>query len=265
MSAPYDELSLDGQHALVCGASRGIGRATASLLAARGARVTLLARTRELLDELVAEIEGAGGSATALVADLDDRAGLASTLDELGRQGPPVTILVNNTGGPPGGPLLAAEAAAIEVALGRHLLCAQLLVQKLLPGMKERGYGRIVNVLSTSVREPIPNLGVSNLTRAAVASWAKTLAGELPPGVTINNVLPGFTDTERLTSLGEATAERSGKSVDDVRAGWLAQIPEGRLARPEETAQAIAFLASPAAAYVRGHSLPVDGGRLRSI
>lgn len=153
----------------------------------------------------------------------------------------------------------------MEVALGRHLFAAHVLVQQLLPGMREAGYGRIINVLSTSVREPIPNLGVSNLTRAAVASWAKTLSGELPPGVTINNVLPGFTDTERLGSLGEDTASRTGTTLEAVRAGWIAQIPEGRLARPEETAEAIAFLASPAAAYIRGHSIPVDGGRLRSI
>lgn len=265
MNDACTNLRLDGRHALVCGASKGIGRATAKLLAARGAEVTLLARSVDALEELMAEINQDGGRARSLSADLDDLALLSGALDDLGANPTPVTILINNTGGPPGGPLLEADVAQMQTALGRHLFASHTLVQRLLPGMRDAGYGRIVNVLSTSVREPIPNLGVSNLTRAAVASWAKTLSAELPPGVTINNVLPGFTDTERLGSLGEATAARLGKSTDDVRADWIAQIPEGRLARPEETAEAIAFLVSPAAAYIRGHSIPVDGGRLKSI
>lgn len=265
MTDPCAHLRLDGKHALVCGSSKGIGRETARLLAARGAEVSLLARSPDALEELAGELRASGATANVLVADLDDREGLLEAVDDLLVSRGAVHVLVNNTGGPAGGPLVAAEVDAMQAALARHLFAAHLLVQRLLPGMREAGYGRIVNVLSTSVREPIPNLGVSNLTRAAVASWAKTLAGELPPGVTINNVLPGFTDTERLASLGSATAQRLGKSEDEVRAGWLAQIPEGRLARPEETAEAVAYLASPAAAYVRGHSLPVDGGRLRSI
>ena len=138
-------------------------------------------------------------------------------------------------------------------------------MQRVLPGMREAGYGRFIQVLSTSVREPIPNLGVSNLTRAAVASWAKTLSRELPAGVTINNVLPGFTDTQRLGQLADGISARTGKSQDEVHQGWLAQVPEGRLAQPEELAAVIAFLASPAASFVRGTSIPVDGGRLRSI
>ncbi|MEC9071843.1 MAG: SDR family oxidoreductase, partial [Myxococcota bacterium] len=133
------------------------------------------------------------------------------------------------------------------------------------PGMTEAGYGRIINVISTSVREPIPNLGVSNTIRGSVASWAKTVSGELPPGVTINNVLPGFTDTDRLGSLAKGRAERSGSTAEGVYELWRSQIPEGRLGRPDELASVIAFLASPAASYIRGVSLPVDGGRLRSI
>jgi 3-oxoacyl-[acyl-carrier protein] reductase len=265
MTNGCDNLLLTGKHALVCGSSKGIGRATAKLLAARGAEVTLLARSADALASTVAEIEASGGKARALVADLDDRAALLATMQAFVAETAPVHILVNNTGGPPGGPLLAAEISAMETALGRHLFASHVMVQSLLPGMREAGYGRIINVLSTSVKEPIPNLGVSNLTRASVASWAKTIASELPPGVTINNVLPGFTDTERLGSLKEATATRLGKSADEVRDGWLSAIPEGRLAQPEETAEAIAFLASPAGAYIRGHSIPVDGGRLRSI
>tara|TARA_B100000530_G_scaffold315701_1_gene245487 strand:- start:667 stop:1062 length:396 start_codon:yes stop_codon:yes gene_type:complete len=131
--------------------------------------------------------------------------------------------------------------------------------------MNASGYGRIINVLSTSVREPIPNLGVSNTIRGAMASWAKSLSKELGPGITINNVLPGFTDTERLTSLKAAVAGRTGQTEDQVMAGWIGRVPEGRLGRPEELAQAITFLASPAGAYIRGQSLAVDGGRLNTI
>ncbi|HEX9792669.1 MAG TPA: SDR family oxidoreductase, partial [Planctomycetota bacterium] len=145
------------------------------------------------------------------------------------------------------------------------VLASHRLVRLLVPGMLEAGYGRIVNVISTSVREPIAGLGVSNTIRGAMAAWAKTLAKELPPGVTINNVLPGFTDTERLASLGASVAARQGTSAAAVRENWLASIPERRLADPAETAAAIAWLCSPEAGYVRGVSLPVDGGRLNSI
>ena len=257
--------SFSGRHALVCGASAGIGRAAAFALAAGGAQLTLLARRADRLEDMLPELLAAGAaSATALKADLDDREGLALALEGLVARGP-VHILIHNTGGPPGGPLLQAELREFELAFGRHVLAGQLMVQKLVPGMVEAGYGRIINVVSTSVREPIPNLGVSNTIRGAVASWAKSLSRELPPGITINNILPGFTDTERLSSLKSAVAHRTGKTAEAVHEGWLAQVPEGRLANPEELAAAIAFLASPAAAYIRGVSLPVDGGRLRSI
>jgi 3-oxoacyl-[acyl-carrier protein] reductase len=257
--------SLSGRHALVCGASAGIGRASALALARRGADLTLLARRKEHLEALIPEVLAAGaGSAQALVADLDDREALATSLNQLLAKAP-VHILIHNTGGPPGGPLLKAELSTFETAFGRHILAGQVLVQKLVPGMVAAGYGRIINIISTSVREPIPNLGVSNTIRGAVASWAKSLSRELPPGVTINNVLPGFTDTERLGNLRSGVAQRTGQSEDQVLDAWLAQVPEGRLAQPEELGAVVAFLASPEAAYIRGVSLPVDGGRLRSI
>jgi len=258
--------SLEGKHALVCGASAGIGQAAAYALAAKGADLTLLARREERLKPLAGELASAGaGSVRYLVADLDQRDELEERLKKLLFDHGPVHIWINNTGGPPAGPLLQATESALESALGRHLFAAQRILQLLLPGMTEAGYGRIISVLSTSVREPIPNLGVSNLTRASMASWSKTLSRELPSGVTINCILPGFTDTERLTSLAEGIATRRGVEVTDVQDTWRGDIPEGRIGRPEELGEVIAFLASPAASYVRGVCLPVDGGRLRSI
>jgi 3-oxoacyl-[acyl-carrier protein] reductase len=257
--------SLSGRHALVCGASAGIGRASAFALAKRGASLTLLARRADRLQALIPDLIAAGAaSATALVADLDDRLALAESLETLVKHSP-VHILLHNTGGPPGGPLLEADLSTFEMAFGRHVLAGQILVQKLVPGMKAAGYGRIINVISTSVREPIPNLGVSNTIRGAVASWAKSLSRELPPGITINNILPGFTNTERLGNLRSGVAKRTGQTEDQVLKGWIAQVPEGRLAQPEELGAVVGFLASPEAGYIRGVSLPVDGGRLRSI
>ncbi|MFT4975147.1 MAG: 3-oxoacyl-[acyl-carrier protein] reductase [Myxococcota bacterium] len=255
--------NLTGKVALVCGASAGIGRAAATALAERGATVVALARRESRLIELVASLPG--DDHRALAADLDDRAGLSALIDSLLGELGTVHILINNAGGPPAGPILAAKEEEFLTAFGRHLFASHLLVQKLVPGMAAAGYGRIINVVSTSVREPIPNLGVSNTTRGAVASWAKSLSRELPSGITINNVLPGFTNTERLDGLRSAVSGRTGKTEEQVQAGWMAQVPEGRLILPEETAATIAFLASPAAGGIRGVSLAVDGGRMRSI
>ncbi len=254
------------RRALVCGASQGIGRATALALAADGVAVTALARRGALLEALLPELRTAGApEARAVVADLDDRAGLDASLTALLDAHGPHHILILNTGGPPPGPILEAEPEAFARAFARHVLAGHRLLQRLLPGMRAAGWGRVVNVVSTSVREPIPNLGVSNTTRAAVAGWAKSVSDELPPGVTINSVLPGATDTERLGSLAEHLAAVRGTSVAEVQAEWRNQIPERRLAEPREIAAVIAFLASPAAAYLRGQAIAVDGGRMRSI
>lgn len=258
-------MDLLGRHALVCGASKGIGHAAARALARRGARITALARSGGALDALLPLLREDGApEACALVADLDDRPALEREVAAR-VQGCPVQILVNNTGGPAPGRLLDAEEAAFQAAFGRHVLASHLLVRLCLPGMVAAGYGRIINVLSLSVREPVPNLGVSNTIRGAMASWAKTLSMELPPGITINNVLPGYTRTERLESLARATAQREGRSVEAVEAAWIGGIPEGRLGLPHELGEVIAFLASPAASYVRGTSVPVDGGRIRAL
>lgn len=261
-----DRLSLAGRHALVCGASSGIGRETARTLAGLGCTLTILARSRDRLETLAEELRQAGAPQVhVLCADLEELAPLQETIETALRDQGDRQILVHNTGGPPGGALLDAEADALERAFRRHVLSAQLLVRAVLPGMRRASWGRIVNVLSTSVREPIPNLGVSNTIRAAMAGWSKTLSGELPPGVTINNVLPGFTATDRLQSLAEQTATRTGRSRQDVLEDWVRTIPEGRLGDASEIAALIAFLVTPAAAYVRGQSIAADGGRLRSI
>lgn len=261
-----ERLSLKGNHALVCGASSGIGRETACTLAGQGATLSILARSGEKLAALRPELLDLGAATVhTLVADLEELETLQTQMSAHLQEHGPLHILIHNTGGPPGGPLVDAEVDALQKAFRRHVLSAQLLMRTLLPGMRQASYGRIVNVLSTSVREPIPNLGVSNTIRAAMAGWAKTLASELPSGVTINNVLPGFTDTERLSSLAAQTAKRTNSTTDAVLENWRAVIPEGRLGQASEIAALIGFLVSPAAAYVRGQSIAVDGGRMRSI
>ena len=177
----------------------------------------------------------------------------------------PVHVLVNNAGGPPGGALIDADVDEFIAPFQRHLHASHTLVKGLLPGMEAAGYGRILQIISTSVKEPIPNIGVSNTLRGAMASWAKTLSRELPPCVTINNVLPGFTATDRLSSLANSIQARTGKSAEDVHRGWMEQVPIDRLIDPLETAASLTYLALPAAGAIRGVSLAVDGGRLRSI
>jgi len=258
--------SLAGRHALVCGGSAGIGRAAAAALGAQGAEVTVLARTAQSLDEAVKGTLAAGApAARPLVADLDDTATACASVAQLLADHGPVHILINNAGGAAPGPLLDADEALLLAAQRRHLLAAHGLTRLVLPGMAQAGFGRIINVLATSVREPLPPLGVSNITRGAMASWAKTLSRELPPGVTINNVLPGATATDRLHTLVASRARAQGRQQSAVEAEWVGEIPEGRFAQPAELGAVIAFLASPAAAYIRGVSLPVDGGRLRSL
>jgi 3-oxoacyl-[acyl-carrier protein] reductase len=262
------KLDLGGRQALVCGASRGIGRACAEALATLGADVTVLARDEASLRALVDALPRPGPHQKHawIAADMRDADALSAKVSALVASGRPVEVLVNNTGGPPGGPAHRAEPRDYLGAFQQHLIAGQALVQAVLPGMQRAGYGRVINVISTSVKEPIANLGVSNTIRGAVAAWAKTLAGELAPfGITVNNVLPGYTLTGRLEQIIDERSARGGVERDEVIRAMLATVPAGRFAEPAEIAAVVAFLASPAAGYVNGINLPVDGGRTQSL
>ncbi|MEO5963101.1 MAG: SDR family oxidoreductase [Thermomonas sp.] len=260
------DLNLTGKHALVCGGSEGIGRATALELAQLGANVTLLARREDALRDAVTALPHAANQQHGLlIADVAHTFELGQTVAALAAEHP-VHILINNTGGPPGGAANTAEIGAYLDAFNKHLIANQILLQVVLPGMRAAQWGRIVNVISTSVYEPIANLGVSNTIRGAVASWAKTLSKELGgDGITVNNVLPGYTRTQRLDQILADRSAATGKTQDEVAQGMLETVPAGRFAQAHEVAGMIAFLCSPAAAYVNGQSIAVDGGRMQSI
>jgi 3-oxoacyl-[acyl-carrier protein] reductase len=259
-------LDLSGKHALVCGGSEGIGRAAAIALARLGADVTLLARREAALRDAVAALPATGSQQHGvLVADVSQAQALGDAVAALAAARP-VHILVNNTGGPPGGTAHAASVDAYLDAFNKHLVANHTLLQAVLPGMRAAHWGRIVNVISTSVYEPIPNLGVSNTIRGAVASWAKTLSRELgADGITVNNVLPGYTRTQRLDQILADRSAATGKPRDEIAHAMLASVPVGRFAEAGEIGGVIAFLCTDAAAYVNGQSLAVDGGRMQSI
>lgn len=262
----FMNINLKGKNALVCGSSKGIGKATAIELAALGANVTLVARSAVIMSELVPQLDHSQGQQhDFLQADFSDSSDLRKKIHTL-VLGKTIHILINNTGGPPGGAIIDAEITAFQQAFNNHLLCSHILSQAVVPGMKKDGYGRIINIISTSVKSPIPNLGVSNTIRAAVANWSKTLATELgPDGITVNNVLPGFTNTGRLDSIITTVANKQGISEDETAKMMKSTVPLRRFAAPSEIANAVAFLASPAAAYITGTSLTVDGGRTKML
>jgi 3-oxoacyl-[acyl-carrier protein] reductase len=260
------EINFKSKTALVCGSSTGIGMATAQQLAAAGARVVLLARNPNKLQEVLHTLSTAHRSDhTYLVADFSDYKEVDRVVSAFAKANP-IHILINNTGGPAPGNLIDAQVDALESAFTQHIKCNQVLVKACAAGMKAAGYGRVINVISTSVKAPIEFLGVSNVIRGAVASWAKTLATELGPhGITVNNILPGFTATDRLDKIIAGKAKRSNHSVEEAAQIMKNSVPARRFAQPEEVANAIIFLASDKASYINGINLPVDGGRTKSL
>ena len=259
-------VSLRNKNALVCGSSKGIGLASAIVLADMGANVTLAARSKDKLIQAVAGLDvSKGQSHDFILVDYTIQSDLSAKIQNvLSKKN--IHILVNNTGGPPAGPIAKATPEAFLAAYNQHLICNHLLATALLPGMESDGYGRIINVISTSVKSPLTNLGVSNTTRGAVASWSKTLAGEVAhKGITVNNVLPGATNTGRLDEIIENKAKKSNRSKEETIASMQSIIPMGRFAEPAEIAAAVGFLASPAASYITGINIPVDGGRTKCL
>ena len=259
--------NFSGKRSVVCGSTQGMGKATALLFSELGAEVILVARNRDSLQDVLSELSTSHGQThDSLCADFSNPDELKRAINNYAIRNPPIHILVNNTGGPAPGEIAQAHSDDFLEGLNKHLICNQFLSQALIPGMKKEKYGRIINIISTSVKQPIKGLGVSNTIRGAVASWAKTLSSEVAPyGITVNNLLPGATNTERLYSLFESIAEKRNVSPDEVKAEWIKEIPSGRIAEPIEMAHAIAFLASPFAGYINGINLPVDGGRLQCL
>ncbi len=256
-------LDLKNKQAIVCGSTQGIGKAIALELANLGASVTLVARNEEALKTTKQELSTANGQLHSyLCVDFSKPNELKSIVEAYLQRQPGVHILVNNTGGPPSGPIANAKPDEFLSAFNNHLICNHILAQACVEHMKNAKYGRIINIISTSVKQPLANLGVSNTIRAAVANWSKTLASELGKfNITVNNVLPGATATGRLQTIIENKATKTGHDLGDVTNEMLSEIPMARFAEPSEIANAVAFLASPAASYINGINLPVDGGR----
>lgn len=259
-------LNLEGKNALVCGSTQGIGKAAAIELAQMGATVTLMARNEIALELTLKELAThANQKHNYLVADFTSPDVVKKVIQAFMVQNQ-IHVLINNTGGPPAGLAIDATPEQFLAAFNSHLICNQILTQAVVPGMKLSGYGRIVNIISTSVKIPLRGLGVSNTIRGAVANWSKTLSIELAPfGITVNNVLPGTTMTARLDALIKSKAEKANKTYEQAKQEMIAEIPAGRISEPFEVAAAVAFLASPAAAYINGINLPVDGGRTGSL
>lgn len=257
------DLNLNGKNAIVCGSTAGIGLAVAHELAGLGVNITLIARNESKLKEVAESLKKEGGQQHQyLVADFNYPDELGKVIHTYVDSVHKIDILVNNTGGPAPGKAIDASPDDFLAAFKQHIICNQVLVRAVVPLMKKNNYGRIVNIISTSVKSPIPGLGVSNTIRGAVASWSKTLSMELAPfGITVNNVLPGSTKTGRLDSIISSKSEKSQKSIDEIQQEMIAEIPAGRFGEPQELAAAVAFLSSASAAYINGVNLTVDGGK----
>lgn len=259
------DLKLNNKYALVCGSTAGIGKATAIALASEGTKVTLVARNEDKLKQVIAELPNSRNH-SYIVADFSNPEELQHKVSDFINKNHGFHILVNNTGGPAGGPVFSAKIEEFEKAFTQHLKCNHVLAQTVVPFMKKEGYGRIINIISTSVKQPLDGLGVSNTIRGAVANWSKTLANELGQfGITVNNVLPGATDTDRLAEIIKNNSTKTGQSEEESANAMKSGVPAKRFAKPEELAYAVTFLASACASYINGINLPVDGGRTKSL
>ena len=259
-------LQLQNKNALVCGSTQGIGKATAILLAEEGANVTLIARNEEKLKAVLLELSNRNQTHNYIVADFSNPEEVQQKVTEFISENYGFHILVNNTGGPAGGPIFNAKIEEFQNAFTQHLKCNHVLAQTVVPFMKTQCFGRVINVISTSVKQPLDGLGVSNTIRGAVASWSKTLANELGEfGITVNNVLPGATNTARLNEIISNKAKKTNSSVEDIATKMKNASPAKRFAKPEEIANAIVFLSSERASYINGINVPVDGGRTKSL
>jgi len=260
------ELSLKGKRALVGGSTQGIGLAIATELALLGASCTLMARNEEKLKIAIATLDQTQGQQhDYIVADYFDYNAVAEQVQKY-TQNTAIHILINNSGGPAGGPITAATPEQFLTTFQQHLICNQVISQAVLPSMQAAAYGRIINIISTSVKIPLKGLGVSNTIRGAVASWAKTLSNEVAKfGITVNNILPGATATSRLEQIINNKANNLNQAVANVEEEMTSEIPMQRFGQAHEIAAVAAFIASPAASYLTGTSIPVDGGRTGSI
>lgn len=258
---------ISAMKALVCGSTQGIGLAIAQQIAKDGYTICLTARNEENLKMALATLASDNSQAHSyFVSDFTDPAGLKIAINNYIKLNGPIHVLINNTGGPKSGPIVDADISEFLGAFNQHLICNHILMQAVVPGMKAAGFGRIINIISTSVKQPLPNLGVSNTIRGAVASWSKTLANELGAfGITVNNVLPGATNTQRLTEIAKVKADKTGESIAEILVEMGQESPMKRIAEPHEVAAAVAFLASPSASYINGINVPVDGGRTKSL
>jgi 3-oxoacyl-[acyl-carrier protein] reductase len=259
-------LSLEGKNAVVCGSSQGIGYAIADELALMGANCILLARNKELLEGAVGKLDTTLRQTHSFhVVDFNNQEATRNLIQGIVAERP-IHILINNSGGPAAGPITEATEEQFLNTFKQHLITNHILTKAVMEGMKQEGFGRIINIISTSVRIPLRNLGVSNTIRGAVASWAKTMANELGQfGITVNNVLPGFTRTQRLDVIIGNTSTKKGVAIEQVEKEMQEEVPMKRFGEASEIAAVAAFLASPAASYVNGVSIPVDGGRTGSI
>lgn len=261
------KIELNGKTVLVCGSSQGIGKAIALQFANAGANVIMVARNEKYLKANFKELTNNGSqSHSYITADFSEPEKVVKKIGKYIENNINIDILVNNSGGPAPGKISDANSVSLYEAFTQHVITSQQITQKIIPSMINKKFGRIINIISIGVKQPIENLGISNVIRGAMASWSKTLSRELAPfGITVNNILPGYTQTERLTSLFKTGAKEQGKTLKVISQEIMMNIPSRRFAKPEELAFAACFLASDYASYITGINLPVDGGFLSCL